>query len=140
MPANPSVAAMHEHVTALIDKHQIVHYQTRSTTRAWSLREAEEIHTPPVKTWKSYITALHEIGHLLGRHQLSPHVMVRERWAWRWARQHALVWAPWMERYAEESLAWYAARARSIDAKWRPPFFERETGEVVRTLTAEEEG
>ena len=102
MPANPSVAAMHEHFTALIEEHQIVHYQTRSTTRAWSLREAEEIHTPPVKTWKSYITALHEIGHLLGRHQLSQHVMVRERWAWRWARQHALVWAPRMERYAEK--------------------------------------
>jgi hypothetical protein len=65
--------------------------------------------------------------------------MVRERWAWRWARQHALVWAPRMERYAEKSLAWYAARARSIDAKRRPPFFESETGEVVQTLTAEEE-
>jgi hypothetical protein len=44
-----------------------------------------------------------------------------------------------MERYAEKSLAWYAARARSIDAKRRPPFFESETGEVVQTLTAEEE-
>jgi hypothetical protein len=29
--------------------------------------------------------------------------------------------------------------ALTIDAKWRPPFFEGETGEVVQTLTAEEE-
>ena len=42
----------------------------------------------------SYATAMHEIGHILGRYQNSRRVMVRESWAWVWARRNALMWTP----------------------------------------------
>jgi hypothetical protein len=116
-----SIAAMHEHVATLIEQHEIAAYRVDRPTRAQSLGKfCWEIHIAPVKSAISYAVALHEIGHLLGRHQESRKVMVRERWAWIWARQHALAWTPAMERQARESLEWYAPRARAIDAKWRP--------------------
>jgi len=58
----------------------------------------------------SYATALHEIGHILGRHQRSPDTLVRERWAWRWAKENALIWTPAMEKHCSVSLAWYEVR------------------------------
>jgi hypothetical protein len=59
----------------------------------------------------SYATALHEIGHWKGRYQRSRNVIVRERWAWQWARKNALIWTRAMERDATMSL--YAARYKS---------------------------
>jgi hypothetical protein len=53
---------------------------------------------------------LHEIGHIKGRHQRSPDTLVRERWAWRWAKENALIWTPAMEKNCSVSLAWYEAR------------------------------
>jgi predicted Zn-dependent protease len=49
--------------------------------------------------------ALHEIGHVLGRHQRSKRSVVRERWAWRWARANALQWDHVQERYSAACLA-----------------------------------
>jgi hypothetical protein len=45
--------------------------------------ERDEIWTPPIRSRISYATVLHEIGHLVGRHQTSRHVMTRETWACR---------------------------------------------------------
>jgi hypothetical protein len=52
--------------------------------------------------------ALHEIGHIRGRLQLSRSRVVRERWAWRWAEENALVWTPAMDRNRQRSMAFYA--------------------------------
>ena len=71
-----------------------------------------EIQLAPIRSAISYATALHEIGHMLGRHQRSRNRVVRERWAWEWARRNALCWRPTMEKTAATSLAWYARRAR----------------------------
>src|SRR5262245_31749107 len=39
------------------------------------------------------------IGHIKGRYQNRRHsLMVRERWAWQWARDNALIWTPRMEQ------------------------------------------
>jgi hypothetical protein len=53
-----------------------------------------EIWIRPVTSPRAYAVALHEIGHILGRYQLSRATLVRERWAWRWARRNALQWTP----------------------------------------------
>jgi hypothetical protein len=86
----------------------------RRVGRARVLRDLDdavcEIQLAPIRSTVSYATALHEIGHIKGRYQRSRSVMVRERWAWEWARQNALCWTPAMERSATASLAWYAAR------------------------------
>lgn len=79
--------------------------------------EIAEIHTPPIRSAISYAAALHEVGHVLGQHQHSQRIMVREGWAWRWARAHAMIWTPRMEHSRQEALAWYAPRAARYDAK-----------------------
>jgi hypothetical protein len=57
---------------------------------------------------RTYSVALHEIGHILGRYQQSSCSMVRERWAWQWAKRNALIWTPRMALLAADSLQWYA--------------------------------
>ena len=53
---------------------------------------------------------------MFGRYQRSRSSLTRERWAWDWARRHALIWTPATERTAAACLAWYGARERS----WPP--------------------
>jgi len=77
---------------------------------AFSIYWLREIDVPPIKSVKSYATALHEIGHILGRHQLSEVILVRERWAWEWAKRNALRWTPVMQRYSEWCLEYYERR------------------------------
>ena len=69
-----------------------------------------ELWLAPVRSALSYAVALHEIGHWKGSRQNSRSVMVRERAAWQWARENALIWTDAMERCATQSLAWYEAK------------------------------
>jgi antirestriction protein ArdC len=102
--------AMRQHVESLAAEHNILldmHWVKR-TDRAYALRErdgaSDEVQTPPIRSAITYATALHEIGHILGRHQNSRRSLVRERWAWQWARENAIVWTAAMERCAIQSL------------------------------------
>jgi hypothetical protein len=108
---------MREHVIRLCIERDIVVTWCERPNQAWASREIEEVCIPPILSEISYATAMHEIGHLLGRHQDSERVLTRERWAWEWARKHALVWTNRMERTAVSSLDWY--RARIADARGR---------------------
>jgi hypothetical protein len=106
-----TVKAMSKHVTDLCSKHQIVcNYRCRRPSEAWSAREWEEICISPIKSSLSYATALHEIGHILGRHQLGSKSMVREHWAWKWAKSNALIWTPTMAQHAGAALGFAAGR------------------------------
>lgn len=107
------IQEMRDHVNVLAATHEIA-IETQNVVRlhdSYALREADgaadEINIAPIRSPLSYAVALHEIGHILGRYQASSNVMTRERWAWKWARAHAIVWTDAMERYAGESLAWY---------------------------------
>jgi hypothetical protein len=84
----------------------------RRPAQSRAIPEAEEIQIAPIKSAISYAVALHELGHILGRHQTSKNVIVRERWAWRWARAHARGWTPTMDAYARRSMQWYESRER----------------------------
>jgi hypothetical protein len=75
--------------------------------RAYDTGELLEIDLPVVRTAVDYAVALHEFGHVHGRYQLSPDTLVKERWAWRWAKEHALCWTTEMEREEMDSLQWY---------------------------------
>jgi hypothetical protein len=118
-----SVAVMQRHIEILIAAHipfdiPIIRRDgIRGAQTLWrgSSRELLEITLPRVKSPISYAVALHELGHICGRYQRSRRVMVRERWAWAWARKNALIWTPRLERYATEALSWYAARQRHYD-------------------------
>jgi hypothetical protein len=77
-----TVQDMQQHIIGLCSKHEITYTWCRRPSQAWAAREIEEICIPPIKSPISYATALHEIGHILGRYQQSSDSMVRERWAW----------------------------------------------------------
>jgi hypothetical protein len=107
---------MHRHVMALLERYHIIYSWCRRPKDARAVfytaagEEFHEVWIMPIRSAISYATALHEIGHILGRHQRSPDTLVRERWAWRWAKENALIWTPAMEKHCSVSLAWYEAR------------------------------
>src|SRR5262245_57271226 len=90
--AEPSREELRQHVLSLCERHGIVVHRCRRTTQTTAIHEFEEITIAPVRSLLSYASAMHEIGHILGRHQRSRRTMVRERWAWHWARANALAW------------------------------------------------
>jgi len=107
---------MHRHVMALLERYNIIYSWCRRPKDARAVfytaagEEFHEVWIMPIRSAISYATALHEIGHILGRHQRSPDTLVRERWAWRWAKENALIWTPAMEKHCSVSLAWYEVR------------------------------
>jgi hypothetical protein len=121
-----TVDEMRNHVETLCEYQGINITRCARIERARSVREFDEIWIAPIRSAISYAVALHEIGHILGRHQSSCKVLVRERWAWQWARQNAQMWTPAMEQHASKSMAWYDANATKIDKRWRPPEYEYE--------------
>jgi hypothetical protein len=72
------------------------------------------IQLPTIRSEINYVTALHEFGHVHGRYQRSREI-VRERWAWQWARDNALAWTPAMEREAKKCLQTYDERISRAD-------------------------
>jgi hypothetical protein len=116
------IADMADHVKSLCRSHDIGLFWCRRSDRSYSLRAHDEITIAPVKSVVTYAVALHEIGHIKGRHQDSRRCIVRERWAWDWAKCNALVWTPRMARCAAESLQWYAdGHAAIVDQNWQRP-------------------
>jgi hypothetical protein len=125
MPAQqpkPSVEAMRQHIEELLVRYQEDDVGVRwieRPDRARVLRAPEshggevvEIQIPRIRSSVSYSTALHEIGHAQGKYQRSRHEMVRERWAWEWARRNAIVWTDEMERHASKALQHIMSRQR----------------------------
>src|SRR5262249_12558584 len=92
---------MREHVERLIEEHGIVYRPVEdfrpSRWFPWSGGEKPVVQFVAVWSALTYALALHELGHALGRH--SDHVddIVRERDAWEWARDNAVVWTAKME-------------------------------------------
>jgi hypothetical protein len=115
---NTRLAQYRHHVEELLApyRHAIHVVWCKRIDRARVMRDVDgsviEVQIPPIRSSIAYATALHEIGHIFGRHQNSRRMLVREREAWRWARAIALIWTPAMERVATKSLAWYARKAR----------------------------
>jgi hypothetical protein len=85
--------------------------------------QAREICLPFVRSEVDYAVALHEIGHIRGRYQDSVRSMIRERWAWEWARRNTIAWTPAMERYALEALK----EAQARENEWREELSNLET-------------
>lgn len=64
-------------------------------------RSPVEIRLPHIRSALDFATCLHELGHVSGRYQHSKSSRTRERWAWEYAREHALVWTAEMEADAQ---------------------------------------
>ena len=75
----PTVAQMRAHVERISKVNGIaINYGQPSASY-----EVREIWIRPIRSPLAYATALHEIGHILGRYQMRFSGMVSERWAWR---------------------------------------------------------
>jgi mannose/cellobiose epimerase-like protein (N-acyl-D-glucosamine 2-epimerase family) len=107
---------MSQHVLHICGLHEI-ELQWGRGRHAHASHQWEFVVTPAIKSAVTYAIALHEIGHVLGRNQLSRRVIVRERWAWNWARLNALFWTAPMERVARRSMEWYEHHGRELQKK-----------------------
>jgi hypothetical protein len=108
------VEAMRRHVAQVCSRHDLVVRWVSRPLKAHSFRKLEEIWIVPIRSSLSYATALHEIGHVLGSHQGSKSVVIRERWAWEWARKNAIIWTDAMERHARECIRWYREPGHAV--------------------------
>ena len=70
----------------------------------------------PTKNTGYYVSALHELGHILGNRQ-SPtfSTLTRDLHAWIWAKKNALVWTDTAERIMRSAMDSYGWHQRQKD-------------------------
>ena len=76
----------------------------------------------PTKNTGYYVSALHELGHIVGKRQ-SPKfsTLTRELHAWIWARETALVWTETAERIMRRAMDSYGWTEKEKE-KWERTF------------------
>ena len=87
-----------------------VKYQSleEETPRYWARPTAKMIQIRPTKNTGYYVSALHELGHILGERQMQRNrLLTRELYAWIWAREQALVWTETAERIMRRAMDSY---------------------------------
>jgi len=132
-----TVAQMRAHIWQLCEANGIeINFDRHASASYLSDRNhgavlAPEIWIRPVRSPRAYAVALHEIGHILGRYQLSRATLVRERWAWRWARRNALQWTPAMQRHADWCLESYKRDESNVQHKELTRPIRRPAGESI---------
>jgi len=97
------------HVQQLCAENNIkVTYQSMhdAVPQYWARPATREICIRPTKNTGYYVSALHELGHILGEYQ-SRSRLTAELWAWVWARQNALVWTETAERIMRQAMDTY---------------------------------
>ena len=84
----------------------------------------KRIHIRPTKNTGYYVSALHEIGHILGDSQTYNNtVKEREIGAWIWAMLNAKVWTDTADRVMSQALQSYdisAEECKEIQQRWNP--------------------
>jgi hypothetical protein len=99
------------HVQGLCAAHGItVKYQrlTDEVPRYYAQPDSRIIQIRPTKNTGYYVSALHEIGHIVGERQgPSISTLTKELYAWIWARQNALVWTDTAERIMRRAMDSY---------------------------------
>jgi len=81
-------------------RHKVPQYYANQKDRLICIR--------PTKNTGYYVSALHEIGHIVGCNQSSRHDTIeREIGAWKFAMCHALVWTETADRIMKKALMSY---------------------------------
>lgn len=76
----------------------------------------------PTKNTGYYVSALHELGHILGDKQgRDSSLLDKELYAWVWARKQALVWTETAERIMRRAMDSYGWKAHQKQ-KWERIF------------------
>ncbi len=111
------------HVQQICAEHGItVQYQSLedAVPRYWARPTTKTIQIRPTKNTGFYVSALHEIGHILGERQ-DASMLTKELYAWIWARKNALVWTDTAERIMRQAMDSYGWTARQ-KAIWAATF------------------
>ena len=99
------------HVQELCAKHNItVKYQSLKEVlpRYYANQKTRTICTRPTKNTGYYVSALHEIGHILGSNQTSNYDTIeREIGAWKFAMCNAIVWTDTADKIMKKALMSY---------------------------------
>ena len=99
------------HVSELCAAHNItVKYQSlgESVPRYYAMPEQRLIQIRATKNTGYYVSALHEIGHIVGQRQgRNISTLTKELYAWIWARENALVWTDTAERIMRRAMDSY---------------------------------
>ncbi len=113
------------HVQELCAAHGItVKYQSLNdeVPRYYAQPHSRVIQIRPTKNTGYYVSALHEIGHIIGERQgPSISTLTKELYAWIWARENALVWTETAERImrrAMDSYGWTSRQKRIWDRRF----------------------
>ncbi|HEY3191403.1 MAG TPA: hypothetical protein VGJ61_01365 [Solirubrobacterales bacterium] len=116
------VELMEAHVDDLCRGHGIDLVGSSSRGRAIRWRGGRlEISIPPIRGQVSYLIALHEIGHLVGRGRSAPR-LESEANAWVWALEHSVVEpTPATRRSISSRLRGYLEWARNRQHRRVPP-------------------
>ena len=101
------------HIQELCAAHDItVKYQSLNdeVPRYYAQPQSRVIQIRPTKNTGYYVSALHEIGHIIGERQgPSISTLTKELYAWIWARQNALVWTDTAERIMRRAMDSYGS-------------------------------
>ena len=77
----------------------------------WANKKKREIQLRPTRNTGYYVSALHEIGHIIGDNQ-DLDLIAKELWAWIYAKETAMVWTPTAERIMRKSMDSYGWEQR----------------------------
>ena len=77
----------------------------------WANKKKREIQIRPTRNTGYYVSALHEIGHIIGDNQ-DLDLIAKELWAWIYAKETAMVWTPTAERIMRKSMDSYGSEQR----------------------------
>ena len=99
----------------------------------WARPSAKLIQTRPIKNTGFYVSGLHEVGHCVGKRQNRNRwsVLMSEWFAWKWAKENAIVWTDTAERVMVRALTGYRNSATADNVFAMPQDFHQlfETGE-----------
>jgi hypothetical protein len=98
------------HINELCKKHKIRKFVRKGITEQAYLDD-RIIHIHPLKNLRSYIVALHEIGHIINRNKKDKFLM-SEKLAWEWAKKNSLVWNDQTEKLRVKCLNSYVECAK----------------------------
>lgn len=99
----------------------------------YAQRDTRTIKIRPTKNTGYYVSALHEIGHIVGDNQRNCPRLTQELYAWVWARENALVWTDTAERImrrAMDSYGWQDYHKNDWE-RMTPSRFINHEGEVA---------
>lgn len=108
----PKAKAFAAHVAALCEERRIDIDYFDGGDHAW--KEDRKIRIRPIRGERTYATAMHEIGHILGKWQ-GRNEILEETGAWAWARQNALCWTAEMHNVMDRCLTSYIRASKPAD-------------------------